>query len=179
MSGGVGDQFADHEFRVHAEVSRQKAGAGWQGVGEKGAQDLTSVCGADRAISPDGAAAQRGVLVRALLIFRLIPQRDDHTGLFHCVRRSGRFPPCVYPEAAPAHWGDKLPPRRCVRCGGRCGRGEPAGRGSIRWFTEWTEARVWVKLHRLVLDELGSRGGLDRSWCAIDSVSVRALKGGS
>lgn len=38
---------------------------------------------------------------------------------------------------------------------------------------------MWVKLHRLVLDELGSRGGLDRSWCAIDSVSVRALKGGS
>lgn len=48
----------------------------------------------------------------------------------------------------------------------------------FRWFTEWTEARVWARLHRLVLDELGSRNGLDWSRCAIDSVSVRALKGG-
>lgn len=38
---------------------------------------------------------------------------------------------------------------------------------------------MWAKLHRLVLDELGSRGELDWSRCAIDSVSVRALKGGS
>jgi hypothetical protein len=38
---------------------------------------------------------------------------------------------------------------------------------------------VWAKLHRLVLDELGSPGGVDWSRCAIDSVSVRALKGGS
>ncbi|CAM5648482.1 Transposase OS=Streptomyces pilosus OX=28893 GN=GCM10010280_38830 PE=4 SV=1 [Streptomyces pilosus] len=38
---------------------------------------------------------------------------------------------------------------------------------------------MWAKLHRLVLDELGGRGELDWSRCAIDSVSVRALKGGS
>ncbi len=50
---------------------------------------------------------------------------------------------------------------------------------AFRRFTEWTKARVWAKLHRLVLDEPGSRGGLDWSRCAIDSVSVRALKGGS
>lgn len=50
---------------------------------------------------------------------------------------------------------------------------------AFRRFTEWTEARVWAKLHRLVLDELGSRGDLDWSRCAIDSVSVRALKGGN
>ncbi len=50
---------------------------------------------------------------------------------------------------------------------------------AFRRFTEWTEARVWAKLHRLVLDELGARGELDSSRCAIDSVSVRALKGGS
>lgn len=50
---------------------------------------------------------------------------------------------------------------------------------AFRRFTEWSEARVWAELHRLVLDELGPRGGLVWSWCAIDSVSVRALKGGS
>jgi len=54
-----------------------------------------------------------------------------------------------------------------------------SGVTAFRRFTEWTEARVWAKLHRLVLDELGSRGELDWSRCAIDSVSVRALKGGS
>ena len=54
-----------------------------------------------------------------------------------------------------------------------------SGATAFRRFTEWSEARVWAKLHRLVLDELGSRGDLDWSRCAIDSVSVRALKGGS
>ncbi|MFI5555793.1 IS5 family transposase [Streptomyces sp. NPDC051738] len=52
-----------------------------------------------------------------------------------------------------------------------------SGVTAFRRFTEWTEARVWAKLHRLVLDELGARGDLDWSRCAIDSVSVRALKG--
>lgn len=48
---------------------------------------------------------------------------------------------------------------------------------AFRRFTEWSEVCVWTKLHRLVLDDLGSRGGLDCSRCAIDSVSVRASKG--
>ncbi|WP_199827544.1 IS5 family transposase [Streptomyces xylophagus] len=52
-----------------------------------------------------------------------------------------------------------------------------SGVTAFRRFTEWTEARVWAKLHRLVLDELGARGELNWSRCAIDSVSVRALKG--
>ncbi|MEU0491409.1 IS5 family transposase [Nocardiopsis sp. NPDC006139] len=54
----------------------------------------------------------------------------------------------------------------------------PSGPTAHRRFTEWTRARVWAKLHRLVLDELGSRGELDWSRCAIDSVNMRALKGG-
>ncbi|MGY4967311.1 transposase [Streptomyces sp. 900105245] len=54
----------------------------------------------------------------------------------------------------------------------------PSGATAHRRFTEWTKARVWAKLHRLVLDELGFRGDLDWSRCAIDSVNMRALKGG-
>lgn len=46
-----------------------------------------------------------------------------------------------------------------------------------RRFTEWTAARVWAKLHRLALDELGAPGKPDRSRCAIGSVDMRALKG--
>jgi len=54
----------------------------------------------------------------------------------------------------------------------------PSGPTAHRRFTEWTQARVWAKLHRLVLDELGARGEVDWSRCAIDSVNIRALKGG-
>ncbi|MCX5077653.1 IS5 family transposase [Streptomyces sp. NBC_00513] len=53
----------------------------------------------------------------------------------------------------------------------------PSGATAHRRFTEWSKARVWAKLHRLVLDELGARGELDWSRCAIDSVNMRALKG--
>lgn len=54
-----------------------------------------------------------------------------------------------------------------------------SGETAFRRFAERSEARVWAKLHHLVLDERGSRGELDWSRCAIDSVSVRTLKGGS
>ncbi|MGV9246996.1 IS5 family transposase [Streptomyces sp. NPDC003710] len=55
----------------------------------------------------------------------------------------------------------------------------PSGPTAHRRFTEWSRARVWAKLHRLVLDELGARGALDWSRCAIDSVNMRAAKGGT
>ncbi|WP_455678725.1 IS5 family transposase [Streptomyces atratus] len=53
----------------------------------------------------------------------------------------------------------------------------PSGPTAHRRFTEWSKARVWARLHRLVLDELGRRGDLDWSRCAIDSVNMRAMKG--
>lgn len=34
----------------------------------------------------------------------------------------------------------------------------PSGPTAHRRFTEWTAARLWAKLHRLILGELGSRG---------------------
>ncbi|MFF7705721.1 IS5 family transposase [Streptomyces lydicus] len=46
-----------------------------------------------------------------------------------------------------------------------------------RRFTYWSKARVWAKLHRVVLDRLGANGELDWSRCAVDSVSVRAVRG--
>ncbi|MGV9693912.1 IS5 family transposase [Streptomyces sp. NPDC003444] len=52
-----------------------------------------------------------------------------------------------------------------------------SGATAHRRFSEWSKARVWGKLHRVVLDELGARGELDWSRCAIDSVDMRALKG--
>ncbi|WP_306313002.1 IS5 family transposase [Streptomyces hydrogenans] len=52
-----------------------------------------------------------------------------------------------------------------------------SGATAHRRFSEWSKARVWAKLHRVVLDELGARGELEWSCCAIDSVNMRALKG--
>lgn len=55
----------------------------------------------------------------------------------------------------------------------------PSGATAHRRFSEWSKAGVWAKLHRLVPDELGARGELDWSRCAIDSVNMRALKRGT
>ncbi|ROR47004.1 transposase [Kitasatospora cineracea] len=52
----------------------------------------------------------------------------------------------------------------------------PSGPTAHRRFAEWAAARVWAKLYRLVLDELGARGESDWSRCAVDSVNMRALK---
>ncbi|MEU9419004.1 hypothetical protein [Streptomyces sp. NPDC048272] len=41
------------------------------------------------------------------------------------------------------------------------------------------EGQGGANLHHLVLDELGARGELDWSRCAIDSVNMRALKRGT
>ncbi|MET7389434.1 IS5 family transposase [Streptomyces sp. NPDC005534] len=54
----------------------------------------------------------------------------------------------------------------------------PCWQTVYRRFAQWSRRRVWARLHRVVLDELGARGDLDWSRCAIDSVSVRAGKGG-
>ncbi len=47
-----------------------------------------------------------------------------------------------------------------------------------RRFAEWSQARVWAKLYRTILDDLGAAGRLDWTRCAIDSVNMRAVKGG-
>lgn len=46
-----------------------------------------------------------------------------------------------------------------------------------RRFTVWTEAGLWRRLHRAVLDELGARGEVDWTSAIVDAASVRA-KGG-
>lgn len=46
-----------------------------------------------------------------------------------------------------------------------------------RRFTDWTKAGLWRKLHRAVLDELGSRGLIDWSRAILDGASVRAKRG--
>ncbi|MFI2474552.1 IS5 family transposase [Nocardia xishanensis] len=46
-----------------------------------------------------------------------------------------------------------------------------------RRFSAWTRVGVWRRLHRAVLDELGSEGLIDWSRAVIDAASVRAKRG--
>lgn len=46
-----------------------------------------------------------------------------------------------------------------------------------RRFLAWTQAGLWRRLHRAVLDELGSRGLVDWSRTVVDAATVRAKKG--
>ncbi len=46
-----------------------------------------------------------------------------------------------------------------------------------RRFTEWSEAGLWAKLHRSVLDRLGAAGEIDWSRAIVDAASMRAKKG--
>ena len=58
----------------------------------------------------------------------------------------------------------------------------PAWPTVYRRFAQWSRDgdwdQDWARLYRVILDELGARGELDRSRCAIDSISIRATKGG-
>ncbi|MFI9362698.1 transposase [Kitasatospora sp. NPDC053057] len=46
-----------------------------------------------------------------------------------------------------------------------------------RRFTVWTEAGLWRRLHRAVLDELGALGEVDWTSAIVDAASVRAKRG--
>ena len=57
-------------------------------------------------------------------------------------------------------------------------RPRPQGGGTAhRRFSQWTKARAWPKIHRAVLDELGSQGLIDWSRAVADAACVRAKKG--
>lgn len=53
------------------------------------------------------------------------------------------------------------------------------GSGMTCWrrLREWQRAGVWHRLHRVLLDRLGERDGIDWSRASLDSTSVRAKKG--
>jgi transposase len=57
------------------------------------------------------------------------------------------------------------------------------GCGSVttcwRRFAEWAHAGVFERLQELLLDELGQAGALDWSRISVDSVSLRAVGGGT
>jgi transposase len=48
-----------------------------------------------------------------------------------------------------------------------------------RRFVAWTEAGLWRRLHRAVLDRLGEQAGIDWSAAVLDAASGRAKEGAS
>ena len=46
-----------------------------------------------------------------------------------------------------------------------------------RRFVAWTEAGLWRRLHRAMLDRLGEQAAIDWSRAVVDAASVRAKKG--
>jgi transposase len=46
-----------------------------------------------------------------------------------------------------------------------------------RRFADWSEAGLWAKLHRAVLDRLGAVGEIDWSRAIVDGASLRAKRG--
>jgi hypothetical protein len=90
------------------------------------------------------------------------------------------------PPAGRRHRAAAGPPgahRDHVRAGQRVRLAGPAAvvRGAVqtahRRFSQWTRAGVWPKIHRAVLDELGSQGLIDWSRAIADAACVRAKKG--
>jgi transposase len=47
-----------------------------------------------------------------------------------------------------------------------------------RRLRDWQRAGVWQQLHHVLLDQLGRAGQLDWSRTSLDSISVRAKRGG-
>ncbi len=58
------------------------------------------------------------------------------------------------------------------------GYGFPSGVTCWRRLRNWQAAGVWQARHHTLLNELHARGKVDWSRAALDSASVRALKGG-
>ncbi|MFB4193334.1 transposase [Streptomyces carpaticus] len=46
-----------------------------------------------------------------------------------------------------------------------------------RRISAWTAPGVWCRMHRVALDEIGARSGLDWSSVPVDAASVRAKRG--
>jgi transposase len=57
------------------------------------------------------------------------------------------------------------------------GYGSPAT--CWRRFAEWAKAGVFDALHLVVLDQLGEQGQVDWSRASVDTMSVRARRGGT
>jgi transposase len=96
------------------------------------------------------------------------PPRPPYGGRHRTISDRACLAAIVYMARTSTPW--RLLPARELGCG------SPAT--CWRRLTEWANAGVFDQLHLRVLDRLGERGQLDWSWAAVDTMSVRARRGG-
>ena len=96
------------------------------------------------------------------------PPRPPYGGRCRAIADRNCFAAIVYMARTSTPW--RLLPARELGCG------SPAT--CWRRLTEWANAGVFDQLHLQVLDRLGQRGQLDWSGVSVDTMSVRAKRGG-
>jgi transposase len=96
------------------------------------------------------------------------PPRPPHGGRRRTIPDRACFAAIVYMARTSTPW--RLLPARELGCG------SPAT--CWRRLTEWARAGMFDQLHLAVLDRLGERGELDWARASVDTMSVRAKRGG-
>jgi transposase len=96
------------------------------------------------------------------------PPRPPYGGRHRTIPDRNCFAAIVYMARMSTPW--RLLPGRELGCG------SPAT--CWRRLTEWANAGVFDQLHLVVLDRLGEQGRLDWQRAAVDTMSVRAKRGG-
>jgi transposase len=97
------------------------------------------------------------------------PPRPPYGGRHRAIPDRACLAAIVYMARTSTPW--RLLPARELGCG------SPAT--CWRRLTEWANAGVFDQLHLEVLDRLGERGQLDWSRASVDTMSVRAKRGGT
>jgi transposase len=97
------------------------------------------------------------------------PPRAPYGGRRRAIPDRACFAAIIYMARTSTPWR-RLP-------AGELGCGSPAT--CWRRLTEWATAGVFDQLHLVVLDRLGQQGRLDWSRASVDSMSVRAKRGGT
>jgi transposase len=97
------------------------------------------------------------------------PPRPPYGGRHRTISDRSCFAAIVFMARTSTPW--RLLPAR------ELGSGSPAT--CWRRLTEWAKAGVFDQLHLEVLDRLGEQGRLDWSRASVDTMSVRAKRGGT
>jgi len=98
-----------------------------------------------------------------------VPPRPPYGGRRRAIPDRNCFAAIVYMARTSTPW--RLLPARELGCG------SPAT--CWRRLTEWAAGGVFDRLHLAALDRLGERGQVDWSRASMDTMSVRARRGGT
>jgi transposase len=98
-----------------------------------------------------------------------VPPRPPYGGRHRAIPDRNCFAAIVYMARTSTPW--RLLPAQELGCG--------SSATCWRRLTEWANAGVFDRLHLEVLDRLGEHGRLDWERASVDTMSVRAKRGGT